>query len=84
MHTQTIEQINLSTSTSKFTFAGLFWKEYDKPVAIGVACNVGLCGDKYIECLLDTLLGEADWLLTTGRGDSGGISWNKKNDLIQH
>lgn len=79
-----LEQINLSTSTSKFTFAGLFWKEYDKPVAIGVACNVGLCGDKYIECLLDTLLGEADWLLTTGRGDSGGISWNKKNDLTQH
>lgn len=74
----------MNLSTSKFTFAGLFWKEYDKPVAIGVACNVGLCGDKYIECLLDTLLGEADWLLTTGRGDSGGISWNKKNDSIQH
>jgi hypothetical protein len=41
------------------TFAGLFWKEYDNPVAIGVASRVGLCGDKYIECLLDTLLGEA-------------------------
>lgn len=31
---------------------------------------------------MDIFLGEADWFLIIGRGDSGGIFWNKKNDLI--
>lgn len=72
------------TIQMSLTFEGLLLKQYNILLSVfAFGDNDGnLCGDMYTECRLETRLGDVVWHRVGGSGESGGTSWNWKQNIV--